>query len=130
MPQDDNGQDDMFMPIRAALPKINPPSRVKQRLIESAVAIADDDPESLLFQHAVFCQVGLPYRDPGNHVHEWDRKQGFVHLQVEAGKALHFDTGEWVKLDLPWGPKPRLILRTSTPKRLGMDRRKSTLATA
>jgi hypothetical protein len=58
----------------------------------------------------VFCQVGLPYRDPGNHVREWDRKQGFVHLQVEAGKALHFDTGEWVKLGLPWGPKPRLIL--------------------
>jgi hypothetical protein len=64
---------------------------VKRRLIESAVAIADDDPESLLFQHTVFCQVGLPYRDPGR---EWDRKQGFVHLQVEAGKALHFDTGE------------------------------------
>ena len=110
MPHDDNGQDDLFVPIAESLPKIKPPSRVKRRLIESAVEIADDDPESLLFQHTVFCQVGLPYRDPGNHVREWDRKQGLVHLQVEAGKALHFDTGEWVKLGLPWGPKPRLIL--------------------
>ena len=45
------------------------------------------------------------------------RWQPFVHLQVEAGKALHFDTGEWVKLGLPWGPKPHGFSRTSTPKR-------------
>ena len=71
MPHDDDGQDDPFVPIAESLPKIKPPSRVKRRLIESAVEIADDDPESLLFQHTVFCQVGLPYRDPGNHVREW-----------------------------------------------------------
>jgi hypothetical protein len=29
---------------------------------------------------------------------------------VEAGRAKHPDTGEWVKLGLPWGTKPRLIL--------------------
>src|SRR5512144_877326 len=109
MANDYDGQDELFVPIAKALPKSKPPSRVKRRLIESAAAIDDDDPESLLFQHTVFCQVGLPYRDPGEHVREWDRKQGLVHLQVEAGKALNFETGKWVKLGLPFGPKPRLI---------------------
>jgi hypothetical protein len=55
MPHDDDGQDDLFV-LAESLPKIRPPSRVKRRLIESAVEIADDDPESLLFQHTVFCR--------------------------------------------------------------------------
>ena len=29
---------------------------------------------------------------------------------MEAGSALHPETGEWVQLGLPFGPKPRLIL--------------------
>jgi hypothetical protein len=111
MPQDDDdGQDDLFAPIGEALRKFKPPSRVKQRLIESAVAIASEDQGSLLFQHTVFCQVGLPYRDPGDTIREWQREQGAVSLFVEAGRARHPETGEWVKLGLPWGAKPRLIL--------------------
>ena len=78
------------MSIAESLPKIKPPSRVKRRLIESAVEIADDDPESLLFQHTVFCQVGLPYRDPGNHVREWDRKQGVCPSSGRGGKSPPF----------------------------------------
>lgn len=84
------------------------PSAVQRRLIDSSIAIGADDPESLLFQHSVFCQVGMPYRDPGDGVREWDRTQGIIHLQIEAGKALHF--GKWIRIGLPWGPKPRLIL--------------------
>jgi hypothetical protein len=104
-------QDDFFapIPITKASPR-KPPSRVKRRLLESAAAIATEDPDSLLFQHTVFCQVGLPYRDPGDAIREWERKQGAVSLFVEAGRARHPGTGEWVKLGLPWGPKPRLIL--------------------
>lgn len=110
MPHDDDGQDDLFVPLGKALPKIKPPSRVKRRLIESAAAIEEDDPESLLFQHTVFCQVGLPYRDPGEHVREWERQQGSVALKVDAGEAYHQESGRWMKLGLPFGPKPRLIL--------------------
>ena len=46
------------------LPVRRPP-HVRRRLIESAALIEADDPESPLFQHTVFCQTGLPYRDPG-----------------------------------------------------------------
>jgi hypothetical protein len=103
--------DDFFAPIPVIkAPQRKPASRVKRRLFESAAAIATEDPESLLFQHTVFCQVGLPYRDPGDAIREWERKQGAVSLFVEAGRARHPGTGEWVKLGLPWGPKPRLIL--------------------
>ena len=52
MPHDDDGQDDLFVPIAESLPKIKPPSRVKRRLIESAVAIDADDPESVVYQHS------------------------------------------------------------------------------
>ena len=47
------------------LPALTPPSRVQQRLIRSAVEIEADDPDAILFQHTVFCQTGLPYRNPG-----------------------------------------------------------------
>jgi Plasmid encoded RepA protein len=111
MPKDDDdGEGDLFAPIGKALPRIKPPSRVKRRLIESATAIADDDPESLLFQHAVFCQVGLPYRDPGDDIRIWRRSQGHVQLEVQAGRALDPERDEFIDIGLPWGAKPRLVL--------------------
>lgn len=108
---DDDEQRTLFpVPINESRPKIKPASRVQQRLIDTAVAIATDDPQTLLFQHTVFCQVGMPYRDPGDDIREWEREQGAVALKVSAGEARNPDTGEWVKLGLPWGTKPRLIL--------------------
>lgn len=64
----------------------------------------------IFYQHTVLCQTSLPYKNPGDEVFEWERRNGFVHLRVEARKALHPRTQEWVRLGLPWGPKPRLIL--------------------
>lgn len=103
---------DLFGPRRLsdALPKVKPLSRVKQRLIESAVQIEAEDPESITYQHTVFCQTGLPYRDPGPQVREWEREQGTASLLIEAGKAKDPDSGKWIELGLPFGPKPRLIL--------------------
>ena len=112
------------------LPRIKPLSRVHRRLIRSAVEIEADDPESLLFQHTVFCQTGLPYRDPGADAREWEREQGSVALKVQAGEARNPDTGKWVKLGLPWGSKPRLILTHSTARPYGVDRRRSRWRTA
>lgn len=103
---------DLFGPRRLsdALPKVKPLSRVKQRLIESAVQIEAEDPDSITYQHTVFCQTGLPYRDPGSEVREWEREQGTASLLIEAGKAKDPDSGKWIELGLPFGPKPRLIL--------------------
>lgn len=96
------------LPAVRAAKKVNTVSRVHRRLIEPL----DDSEQAreLAYQHTVFCQTSLPYRDPGNDVREWERRQGAVSLLVEAGRALHPKTQEWVKLGLPWGTKPRLIL--------------------
>jgi hypothetical protein len=78
---------------------------VKRRLLEAA-----PEEGELSFQHSVLCQTGMPYRDPGDCVREWERTQGFASLLIEAGRARHPRTNEWIKVGLPWGPKPRLIL--------------------
>jgi hypothetical protein len=83
-------------------------SRIDRRLIEPIETGQDN--ERLAFQHTVFCQTSLPYRDPGDDVREWHRKQGMVSLLVEAGQVQHPKTQQWVKVGLPWGTKPRLIL--------------------
>jgi Plasmid encoded RepA protein len=71
----------------------------------------DQDNEARLsFQHTVFCQTGLPYRNPGDDMREWQREQGAVSLLVKAGEARNPITRQWVRLGLPWGTKPRLIL--------------------
>ena len=74
------------------------------------MAIEADDPEAILYQHTVFCQTGLPYRDPGKALRLWQRSQGAAHLEVEAGRAFHPEKGNFVDVGLPFGPKPRLIL--------------------
>lgn len=102
----DDGQAHLF----ADLPAIKALSRTQQRLIRSAVEIEAEDPDSILYMHTVFCQTGLPYRNPGLLVRAWEREQGSVALKVDAGEARNPDTGTWVKLGLPYGPKPRLIL--------------------
>ena len=116
---DDKGQIDMFSlkPVADLLPKVEkqqpplkPLSKVERRSIKTSVDIAMEPPEVISYQHTVLCQTSLPYRNPGQRVHEWEREQGAVSLRVEAGAAKNPDTGEWVQLGLPFGPKPRLIL--------------------
>ncbi|MBY0459952.1 MAG: hypothetical protein K2V38_21760, partial [Gemmataceae bacterium] len=87
-----------------------PLTRKQRRLLDAATAIRTHRPEMIDFLHTVQCQCGLPYRNPGDAVREWDRKQGFASLRVEAGSALDPGTREFVKLGLPYGEKPRLVL--------------------
>ncbi len=79
------------------------------RLLAAGDVIASDEPGPVLFAHTVFCQTGLPYRNPGD-VREWERANGAARMEIVAGKAMHPETGEFVKVGLPYGPKPRLIL--------------------
>jgi hypothetical protein len=79
-------------------------------LTDSSVAISSTPPERIDFLHSVQCQIGIPYRNPGDHVREWDRKQGNASLRIEAGSAIDPATGDFVKLGLPYGEKPRLVL--------------------
>ena len=82
--------DDDQQSLFGELPALTPPSRVQQRLIRSAVEIEADDPDAILFQHTVFCQTGLPYRNPGRSVFDYgSAHKGAANLEVEAGRALH-----------------------------------------
>jgi hypothetical protein len=86
--------------------------RERHRLpdIVSTVSVTAVDPEILAFQHSIFCQTGLPYRNPGPEVREWERLNGGASLIVSAGKAFDPANKRWVQLGLPYGPKSRLVL--------------------
>jgi len=88
----------------------SPPSPVHRRLIETGSEISLSPAARILYQHSAFTQVGLPYRDPGASVCEWDREQGRVALKISAGEARDPKTNRWLKLGIPFGPKARLIL--------------------
>jgi Plasmid encoded RepA protein len=96
------------LPAVRAAKKVNTLSRVHRRLIEP---ITDDDSAAALaFQHSVFCQIGLPYKNPGDDVRLWKRTQGAAKLEVQAGRVLSPAIDDFVDIGLPWGAKPRLIL--------------------
>jgi hypothetical protein len=78
--------------------------------LESAVAIADDPPDGVTYQHTVLCQTSLPYRDPGDSTRVWERRQGAVSLSLEAGRIRNPATHQFVEVGLPYGSRPRLIL--------------------
>jgi len=73
-------------------------------------AAASDAPDEITFLHSTLCQTCLPYRNPGDSVREWEREQGSIALKIHAGEIRNPVTQEWVKLGLPFGPKPRLVL--------------------
>ena len=84
-------------------------STTQRRLVDAADLFALDMPHGLLFQHSVLCQTCLPYRDPGDAT-SWERRNGRVSLNIEALSVLNPETSERVRLGLPFGPKPRLLL--------------------
>jgi hypothetical protein len=94
-----------------ALTGEEPGERKRRRLLDAAAAsVTAVDPEILAFQHSVLCQTGLPYRNPGPEIREWERVNGRASLKVLAGEALDPKSKHWVQLGLPYGPKARLIL--------------------
>lgn len=97
------------LPAVRAAKKVNTLSRVHRRLITPLDA-EDDDDQRLAFQHTVFCQTSLPYRNPGDDVRLWKRTQGMAMLVIQAGQILRPCADAIVDVGLPWGTKPRLIL--------------------
>lgn len=87
------------------------PTPIQKRLLDAAaLGIEDQDAQSLLYQHTVFCQTSLPYRDPGDEARTWERSNGDVQLEVIAGKAMHPELHRFVPVGLPFGPKCRMVL--------------------
>lgn len=87
-----------------------PISIVQGRVLDAAVSISTEPTEAICYMHSVMCQTSLPYRNPGDALRVWERKQGHVSMRLEAGAAMHPDNGEWIDIGLPYGPKARLLL--------------------
>jgi hypothetical protein len=85
-------------------------TRHQQRLLDTSTAIRGAPPEKINFLHAVQCQCGIPYKNPGEGVLAWDRRRGHASLRIEAGSAIDPTTGDFKRLGLPYGEKPRLVL--------------------
>lgn len=92
---------------------IKGPSPTQRRLLDTAAAQFagnPDDQRKLLYQHTVFCQTALPYRNEGDETRIWERSNGDIHLMVKAGHAMHPTERRLVPFGLPFGPKCRLVL--------------------
>jgi hypothetical protein len=84
-------------------------TRHQEKLLDASALIRTVPPERVDFLHTIQCQIGLPYKNPGDDVREWDRKQGTASLRIEAGSAIG-PRGDFVHVGLPYGEKPRLVL--------------------
>jgi hypothetical protein len=84
------------------------PSAIQTRLIDASTEIREAPPDEISFQHTVLCQTGLPYKETKER--RWEKKNGRVVLEIEAGRVLHPERQEYVDMPLPYGPKARLVL--------------------
>jgi hypothetical protein len=87
---------------------IKPFTPIDERLL--APMAAPEDVKEILYQHSVLCQTCMPYRDPGDDTRIWQRRNGIVRLELQAGRALDPSVDDFVDVGLPWGPKARLVL--------------------
>jgi hypothetical protein len=67
------------------------------------------DPQKISYQHTVFCQTSLPYRDQKDAT-EWQRVNGNIRLLMSCKKVWNPDTDDFQTLGIPFGAKPRLII--------------------
>jgi hypothetical protein len=59
-------------------------TRHQEKLIAASALIRGSRPDRIDFLHSIQCQCGIPYRNPGEQVREWDRKQGAAVMRIEA----------------------------------------------
>ena len=87
-----------------------PDTPIGRRIIETAALIMEEEASDLVFQHAVFCQVAIPYKRPNDDVRSYQRRQGRAILDIQAGSLLDPRKREFVPQPLPFGEKARLVL--------------------
>ena len=96
--------------VKDLVPKAyKPPGQVIQRLFDDPVTGTESESQ-ILYQHSVLCQTCLPYRDPGDTVRLWSRRNGHARLELQAGRAFDGARDDFMDVGLPFGPKPRLVL--------------------
>lgn len=87
---------------------LKPLTRVENRLVHSADEIRVRAAEEISYLHTALCQTGFPYRE--TKLRRWERRNGRVFLEIDAGRAMDPETEKYVDLPLPFGTKARLIM--------------------
>ena len=88
------------------------PSPVQGRLIDTHVRVMlEPEPNDRAYGHSWFCQASiLPYR-VGRDIRTWQRTQGRLTLQLQAGFAPSAPGSTVLEpVGLPSGPRARLVL--------------------
>ena len=62
----------------------------QKRLLNASVSIRQSPPDRIDFLHSIQCQCGIPYKNPGEGVLEWDRKQGNASLRIENPHGVDY----------------------------------------
>ena len=90
---------------------ITKPTKTVERLLDARAEIVErvwgDSPK--LYNHAILCSVGLPYRNQGDDCRTFTRTSGATSLRLEAG-AVPASDGSFLEVGLPFGPRARLLL--------------------
>ncbi len=111
MSDDRKRPDSDLKPIVELLPRsLKTPNPIRDRLLSDPFLVDPSNEGSILYQHTVLCQTCLPYRDPGDEIRLWSRRNGHVKLELQAGRAYDGRVDDFVDVGLPFGPKPRLVL--------------------
>lgn len=76
-------------------------------LVRRAAALWEMDDQEVGYAARVFCQLTLPYQDPGN-VGAWGRRNGSMALTIQPRARMEAD-GSYV-FEHPYGSIPRLLL--------------------
>lgn len=83
----------------------------QERIVAGISQLFDDDSEAqgITFSHSVMCQTSLPFKSQPD-TREWKNRNGQSVIVIEAGQVYDPKKADLVKLGLPYGTKPRLIL--------------------
>ena len=80
------------------------------RLLDAGDLIHGEEPGPVLFAHTVFCQTGLPYRNPGD-VREWERANGAARMEIIAGKGRGSESALFWVTQEPVAQSPLVTLK-------------------
>jgi|MDTB01.2.fsa_nt_gb hypothetical protein len=86
------------------------PTAVERRLVDARVDLVAKvwGEYDTLFNHAVLCGLGLPYRRPPADQRVFMRSSGALSLRVEAG--VYPTANGFQEIGIPYGPRARLLL--------------------
>jgi len=87
------------------------PPRDDLAFVRDVLARRDDEAgEEIGYVARVFAQTSLPYKNPGDDLPVWRRRNGALTLSVQPGAPLLDAAGNEILSGYPYGTLPRLLL--------------------